>query len=455
MNKNSEGLKQDSLHLGESIIMGIAGTAPAFSIAATTGALFMAVGILSAASLFYCGLIMFGVTFAYLNLNWINAHAGAAYAWVGEVFHPILGFFAGWALLVASAVFMVSGTFPAATSTLALIAPEYVSNVNAVAFVAAIWLIIVSVIVIKGTKLAAIFQVLTTLIEVGILLIIIGGIFWHFYNNPVAPFAWNDFSITNFTPESFATGALVALFFFWGWDVTLNLSEETANVQENPGKGAFWAMVIVLALFISFAVAVQISMTQAEIEKAGTNVLLALSEKIFPAPYSYMAVIAVMLSTVGTLETTILQFTRTMFAKGRDGVLHPRYAILHKTWKTPWVSTLVILSLGLVLLFTSSFFPSINSVIELSVRAIGFQVAFYYGLTGLACAWLFRKAAMVNVKNFITMLLWPCISSAFMVLIIFYSIKTFDMLTTIVGLGGIAIGVIPLLLNRYNKSYKN
>ena len=451
MDNKSDGLKQDSLHLGESIIMGIAGTAPAFSIAATTGALFMAVGVLAAPSLLYCGLIMFGVTLAYLNLNWINAHAGAAYAWVGEVFHPVLGFFAGWALLVASAVFMVSGTFPAATSTLALVAPEYVNDVNAVAFVAALWLVIVSFIVIKGTKLAAIFQVLTTVIEVGILFVIIVGIFWYYYFNPVAPFSWSYFSIENFTPETFATGALVALFFFWGWDVTLNLSEETANVQENPGKGAFWAMIIVLALFISFAIAVQVSMTEAEVERAGTNVLLALSKKVFPDPYSYMAVIAVMLSTVGTLETTILQFTRTMFAKGRDGVLHPRYAILHKTWKTPWVSTLVITSIGLALLFASSFFPSINSVIELSVRAIGFQVAFYYGLTCLACAWLFRKAAMVNIKNFITMMLWPTVSSLFMMMIIYFSIKTFDTLTTVVGLGGIAVGVIPLLWNKYNK----
>lgn len=44
-----------------------------------------------------------------------------------------------------------------------------------------------------------------------------------------------------------------------------------------------------------------------------------------------------MLSTVGTLETSILQFTRTLYAKGRDGIVHPRYAILHKRWRTPWV----------------------------------------------------------------------------------------------------------------------
>lgn len=442
-------LAHDSMGLGESIIMGIAGTAPAFSMAATTGTLIAAVGGLSAASLLYCGLIMFGVTLAFLHLNKINTNAGASYAWVGEVFHPILGFFAGWALLVASAMFMVSGTIPAATATLALISPTYVNDPIIVTLVAAAWLIIVSMIVIKGTKLAAIFQVLTTVIEVGILLIVIGFIFYYYYSNPVDPFTWSDFSISGFTPETFSAGALISLFFFWGWDVTLNLSEETSNSKDDPGWGAVWAMVIVLALFISFAIATQLALTDAEIRNAGTNVIFVLAEKIFPSPYSYMAVLAVMLSTVGTLETTMFQFTRTMFAKGRDGVLHPRYAVLHSKWKTPWLATLVIVAIGLALLFLSSFFPTVNSIIETSVKAIGFQVAFYYGLTGYACAWLFRKEGMASIQKFITLVLWPFVSASFMVFIGVYSIQAFDWMTTIVGIGGIFLGVIPLLLNKY------
>jgi amino acid transporter len=85
-------LHEDALGVGESIVMGVAGTAPAFSIAATTATLVATVGTLSPATLLYCGLIMFGVTFAYIHLNRITPNAGASYAWVGAVFHPILGF---------------------------------------------------------------------------------------------------------------------------------------------------------------------------------------------------------------------------------------------------------------------------------------------------------------------------------------------------------------------------
>ena len=107
---------------------------------------------------------------------------------------------------------------------------------------------------------------------------------------------------------------------------------------------------------MTFAVACLLVLSDAEIEHSSTNVVFAVADKLFPRPWSYMAVLAVMLSTIGTLETSILQFTRTMYAKGRDGALHPRYAILHKSWKTPWVATSVIVVIGLVLLFLRPIF---------------------------------------------------------------------------------------------------
>jgi amino acid transporter len=454
MEKEPVHLHKDSIRLGESIIMGVAGTAPAFSMAATTGALIAAIGALSVASLFYSGLIVFGITLAFLHLNKINTNAGASYAWVGDIFHPILGFFAGWSLLVSSAMFMVSGTIPAANATLALLSPSLVNNTIIVTLVAAAWLILVSLIVIKGTKLAAIFQVIITLIEVVILVLIIGLIFYHYYSHPVEAFSWNELSLAGFTPETFSAGAIISLFFFWGWDVTLNLSEETENAQEDAGWGAIWSMAIVLALFMSFTVAAQLTLSVDEIQKAGTNIVFVLAEKVLPSPYSYLAVLAVMLSTVGTLETSIFQFTRTMFAKGRDGALHPRYAVLHSKWKTPWLATLVIMSIGLILLFFSSFSPSVNSIIAVSVNSIGLQVAFYYGLSGFACARLFWKEGTESVGKFISLVLWPFVSASFMMFIAIYAIKTFDWFTTVIGIGGIALGVIPLILNRIAKKQR-
>ena len=204
-------LEAGALGVAESVVMGVAGTAPAFSVAATTATLIAAVGTLSVASLLYCGLIMFGVTFAFMHLNRVITNAGASYAWVGQVFHPILGFFAGWALLVASAVFMVSGTIPAATATLSLINPALAQNPGWVTFVAAGWLLAVGAVVVKGIKPTSYTQIVMTGIEVGALVIIIIAALFQHFSQPAHAFSWQWLAPTAFTPQLFATGALTAM----------------------------------------------------------------------------------------------------------------------------------------------------------------------------------------------------------------------------------------------------
>jgi amino acid transporter len=441
-------LSEGALGVSESIVMGVAGTAPAFSVAATTGTLVASVGALSAASIMYCGLIMFGVTLAFMSLNKTATNAGASYAWVSREFNRTIGFFAGWALLVASAVFMVSGTIPAATATLLLIAPQIADNPFWVTTVATGWLLAVSAVIVKGIKATSYTQIVMTTIEVGILIVIIVAAIVQFSKHPAHVVGWAQFSPAAFSPALFATGALTALFFFWGWDVTVNLNEETRDPGRSAGTAAVWTMAIVVLLFITFVVAALLVLTDAEINQSSTNVVFALADKLFPRPWSYMAVLAVMLSSIGTLETSILQFTRTLFAQGRDGSLHPRYAILHPTWRTPWVATLVIAVLGVTFLLLSSNFPTVNVIIKDSVNAIGFQVAFYYSLAGLACAWYHRRQARQSPRVFLLLFLWPLVSAAFLIFIAIYSIPTFDTMTNIVGLGGIVIGIVPLLLNR-------
>lgn len=441
-------LAKGALGTPESVVMGVAGTAPAFSVAATTATLVGAVGLLSAGSIFYCGLIMLGVTLSFLYLNRKDASAGASYAWVGQVFNPTLGFLSGWALLVASAVFMVSGTLPAASATLLLVAPAYTDNTLAVGLVAMVWLTLVSIVVIKGIKPTSYTQIVMTAGEVLILVFLIVLAIVKFGDHPTHPFSWTWFSLTAFTPETFATGALTSLFFFWGWDVTANLNEETRNAERSAGRAALYSMGIVILIFIAFVCATLLVLTDDEIQQSVTNIVFTLADHLLPKPWSYIAVLAVMLSSIGTLETSILQFSRTLFAQARDGTLNPRYARLHRTWQTPWVATLVIASFGLVLLLISTGFPSVTDIIKDSVNSIGFLVAFYYSLTGLACAWHYRREGLASPIAFLVVILWPLASAAVLIFIGLYSLQTFDTVTLIIAIGGLAIGIVPMLWNR-------
>jgi amino acid transporter len=446
------GLAKGALGTMESAIMGIAGTAPAFSVAVTTATIVAAVGTLSVGSILFCGLIMFGLMLAFTNLNKMRPNAGATYAWVGTVFGPTWGFFAGWGLLVASVVFMVSATIPAATSTLLLIAPSLVESTGWVTLTAAVWLTIVTAVVTKGIKHASYAQVTLTIIETVIIFALIIGAFIQYGGQPAHAPSWDWISPFSFTPATFATGALTAIFFYWGWDVTMNLGEETKEGEPSPaGQGAFWAMVNLILFFIIMMIVVLIVLTDEEIAAANTNVLYAIADKLFPAPWSYLAVLSTILSTIGTIETQILQFSRSMFAMARDNMLHPRYSKIHPEWQTPWIATLVIWGLGIFLLFSSSYMPSVSAILQASILAIGIQICFYMSLAGYACAWHYRKMVQTDFVGSLTHVIWPFLGAAFMTFIGLYSIPTFDTITLTIGIGGLIVGAIPLLLARMRK----
>ena len=448
MTSEPQSLQGDALGLGESIVMGTAGSAPAYSVSATMAALVMAVGVLAPASILYCALIMFGIVFSFQNLNRLDANAGASYSWATKIFSPGIGFIAGWSVMISSILFMVSGTIPAATATLALIAPGLIDNLDIVNLIAGMWVLVIGIIVAKGIKLTSYTQIAFTVIEVGVLLLLIVLAVLKFGAIPAHPMVLAWFSGAGFTPTLFATGALTALFLFAGWDVTSNLNEETRDAQRIAGQGSVWAMVIVTALFLGASVITLLVLSDDEIAAAGTNLLFVVAQKLLPHPWDDVAIIAVMLSTVGGLETSILQFTRTQFAMARAGALHPRYARLHAVYRTPMAATILITALGLLMLLLSSFLPSVNVVIKDSINAIGFQIAIYYGLAGLACAWAYRRDAVTTPRKFILLLAWPLLGAGFLFFIALYSVPTFDLVTNIAGIGGIAIGVVPYLWNK-------
>lgn len=438
-------LNKDSLGLMQSIAMGVAGSAPSFSISATMATLIGAVGVLAPASLFYCGILMLGIVFAYVNLNAYDPNAGASYAWVRAIIGKTPGFFAGWALLAASVIFMVSATLPAGSATLMLVAPDLVESQFAVTACAVLWLMLVTFVVVKGIGLTGKVQSFMTCCEICILLGLSVTALIKAGPQAIHALSLRDFLPTAFTPSSFANGAVIALFFFWGWDVSLNLTEETQNSAKVPGLGAVGAIFLVMAAFAGFSAIALLSLADDEISQSGTNILFAVANKIVPAPWSYLAVLALMLSTIGTLETQMLQFSRTMFAQSRDGTLHARWSSLHDDWKTPHMATFLIAALGAFLLLASLSSKSVAEVMAQSINVIGVQAAYYYGLAGFACSWHFRSNLQKSFAGAVGKVIWPALSGLLFWWAGGMTMLDFDRTTLIIAIGSMAFGVIPLL----------
>jgi amino acid transporter len=101
-----------------------------------------------------------------------------------------LGFFAGWSVIIGSILFMVSGTLPAATATLKLFVPSLVDNQNAVTLVASGWLVVIGGVVAKGIKLASYTQIVFTVVEVGVVALVIALVAMCYSSAPAHAFSF-------------------------------------------------------------------------------------------------------------------------------------------------------------------------------------------------------------------------------------------------------------------------
>ncbi|KAM3115633.1 APC family permease [Phormidesmis sp. 146-33] len=446
----SKALKHNALSMVDTVTLAVAGSAPSYSLNATTATLVAAVGLASPGALLYAAIPMFGISFAFMYLNQWRSDAGASYAWVGRTLKPSLGFLSGWTFLSLSTIFMAAAAVPIGVATLGLFSTALSENVVLATIIGSFWLVSVATITVMGVSLAARFQKIMTGIEVISLIALAIGALVKFSANPVNPFSWSWFAPTQFgNLETFMAGMLVATFYYFGWDVSSNVSEETQNSNSTPGYSGVIGMVGVFLLFQVFQVLVQVGMTPDQIEKAGANLLGVLGDMVLPRPWGNIAVLAVLVSTVGTIETQLTQCSRTLFSMARDRVISRRFEEIHPTFQTPWLGTFVISLLALSLLVASSSISTINELMAGLIQTIGVQVAFYYAMTGFACTWYYRRQLRQNFQTLLMKGICPFTSAIFLLVVGIYQLTQFESTVVYLSIGAIAIGILPMLYYRW------
>jgi amino acid transporter len=165
----------------------------------------------------------------------------------------------------------------------------------------------------------------------------------------------------------------------------------------------------------------------------------------------YAASLALILSSIATLETTMLQFSRTLFAMGRDRALPTTFGVVSAKTVTPVRTMYLLLILGLVLIFVSSFMPTIATILADSVAAIAVQVCYYYGLAGLVCAFAYRDSYATSMATFIGYVVFPALSAIALFGLGIYALTTYNLTTQIVGIGGLLIGIVFYRPGGYGK----
>lgn len=440
------GLRAGALHTFDTIVMAFAGSAPAYSLGATTPVLIGAAGLYGPAALLWCALPMLGIAIAFNYLGRLDVNAGASYSWVARALHPALGFISGWSLVVSATIFMVAGSLPAGQYTLSLFSDTAGNNTWACIGVGALVFLVMAALVLRGVTITAQAQWIMTGIEVGILAIF--GIAALIHGGDAATFSWSWlWGWGHFGGMSgFAGAALIAAFYFWGWDVTANLSEETHDSEKNSGLGGLVGVFGVFVLFEVFTIAANMLFSQRHIQ-GSDNLLADLGNMVAPNWGGKLLVLAVVLSTIATLDTTLIQVSRTLFAMGRDRTLPRVFGIAHSRWATPWFAVVVVSVISLVLFVASTKLGGVSTIMGDAISAIGLQICIYYALAGIAVVVAYRKVAFTSVKSAILVAIWPALGAAFMIFLLVQSCFGANRLTGAelgIGFGAVAVGIIPM-----------
>ena len=402
-------LKGDTLNLFDTTAIAVASVAPAYTIAATIFLLVAAVGFGSPAMILISFIPVLCIAIAYYFMNRRDPDCGASYAWLARTMNPYVGWFNGWVQTAASVLFCIAAPALAGTNTLALfesfgwIGSKTASSTLLTALIGLAWLILVSAMVIYGIRLTANFQwIMVGLEYLVVLAFSITGLVRVLASHPAGS---RPFSISWFSPGSvggitgLALGAALGVFFFWGWDTAANLNEESENGDTSPGIAGILSMFILLVIFLVNATSMQMLLPIHTITHQGGNILFFFSQRLAPAPFNYLMLLAILSSTVATTQTTLLPASRVTYSMARDGVLPKLFGKISPRFHTPAQGTFVLTLVAGIGLLITTLSPTVSGTFGGLIGNIGVLVAFYYGITGLACAWAYRHILFKSPTN--------------------------------------------------------
>ena len=255
---------------------------------------------------------------------------------------------------------------------------------------------------------------------------------------------------------SLSNSFLLAVFIYWGWDCCLSVNEETKDSARTPGRAAVMATLMLVAIFAVVSVAALTYAGPAFLASHSTDVLGAMATSVLGSAPGKLLVLCVLTSTAASCQTTIMPTARAVLAMSAHGAIPRWFARMHPRFRTPTTATLVmggISALFYVLLTAAS-----KNVLADSAASVGLLIAFYYGLTGFACVWFFRRSLLGSVRDLVTKGILPMIGGLTLLGAFVLSVKSYWPAASsyssfhgiggifLIGAGSLVVGVIVMVV---------
>jgi amino acid transporter len=444
-------LKANALSLTDAIVLGLASSAPAQTMAVALPALVAAAGYAGLLPIACAFVPMLGIALAYQRLNRWEQSAGATYTWVSKALHPYLGFVAGWMILLYYTLGTTSTTVPAGAYTLQLIAPGLANNKLAAVAVGSLWNLIVTFLLLAGIEIAARFQRALAVFEYVVLFFFAAlGIRALISGHAAARVTSAWFAVSGAGgAKGFVAGTLIAVFMYSGWDGAIYVNEETKDKEANPGRAAISSVVILLFVYSLITFAYQGVVDRSALQNSAGNALAVIAQRLMPGPGSPLLSLVVLLGTVACLQVAIVSSSRLGFAMAEDHVMPRFFRIVHPRTGSPWAVTLFMGGINLVfLMLTALEAGGTREVLSNIAGALGIIASLFYALTAIAAVWHHRAVLFRNAGNFVLGGVWPGLGAMTLVAVVAEAVVTRAVSTSVLwaGLGATAIA-LPIALS--------
>ncbi|HKS99404.1 MAG TPA: APC family permease [Rugosimonospora sp.] len=465
-----KGLKIGALGLVSSIVIAVASTAPAYSLTSALGSVVGKVGLRAPVAILLAFVPMLFVSYAYKALNNVDPDCGTSFTWVARAFGRRTGWVTGWAIIAADVIVMANLAEIAGSYTFQLFGLDSLANsVGWTTLVGSVWILLMTLIAWIGIELSARTQVILLSLELLVLLVLAVVALGKVYAGHAGALAIHP-SLSWFNPfgggmsfGALSGGFLAAVFIYWGWDSAVAVNEETRDAKITPGRAAVISTVILLITYVLVTVAAQayagvgakgIGLTS---DAAGVDALRGVGHEALGSFGVKVLILAVLSSSAASAQTTILPTARTTLSMAAYKALPKIFGNVHPRYQTPTFSTW---AMGVISVAFYAVMASVQSGRALGdlILAIGLQIAFYYGLTGFASAWYFRKELGRDAKTLWLKGILPLLGGV--ILLVAFVKSAFDFWKPdsgstsffgvggpfVLGIGAIVVGVVLMII---------
>jgi len=330
--------------------------------------------------------------------------AGSAYTYAYATMGEIVAWIIGWALILEYAL---------GAATVSISWSEYANNllgqripfewchspmesaiINGVSHTGVInipaifILLVLSLLLIKGTQESATVNAVIVFIKVAIVLVFI-AIGWQFIN-PVnhtpylipanAPAAilpdGSSYSYAPFFNHGWGgvlTGAGIVFFAFIGFDAVSTAAQEAKNPKRDMPIGILGSLVVCTILYILFSWVLTGVAPYQDFMRAGKEASVAYAISHYMAGYSWLSTlvtVAILAGFSSVILVMLLGQSRVFYTMSTDGLLPKVFSDLHPKFSTPYKSNMILF------VFVGAFAAFLPSSIAGDLTSIGTLFAF-------------------------------------------------------------------------------